>query len=186
MLCQGCNHFRLHGETIQETQQKQNAKYIENAREKTKNRPISPPKIYTIKQSSSKNTTQKAKLSELKFSISEEALLNDEYYCKGCGHSNGGLDRSHILSVKQRPDLELDKDNIDLLCRTCHNHWESWDIFRMAALICFERYLKYIFSKDEETFFKIFIKMEEVQFDEENKISTKIVNLVIQWYKKLT
>lgn len=189
MLCDDCNHMRIHGETKQETQNKQHQKWLEKAKIREKAKPTKPQKNYTIKQSTAKNTAQKAELSKLKFSISEEALLNGEYFCKGCGQSNGGLDRSHILSVKQRPDLELDPNNIDLLCRECHVNWESWNPFKMIKLFCFESYLSYIYKKDEETFFKIFCKMEDII---ERKVNwdtppfEKIEQIVKEYYKKLT
>ena len=189
MLCQCCNHFRIHGESIQETQRKQQQKWIDKAAQKPK-KPPKPTKIYVIKQSTSKTAKKNQELSELKFSISEKALLEGEYYCKGCGCSNGGLDRSHILSEKQRPDLSLVEENIDLLCRDCHMDWESWSIIRMVKLICFEKYLEYIYKMDEETFFKIFTKMEEVVDLPESildeKIFNKIVTIVKKYFKKFT
>lgn len=161
-LCYRCNHFRIHGESVEETQNRQQREWRLRSEEKQKNKAPTPPKIYTIKQTTSKTAKKDSELSKLKFSISEEALMDGTYYCKGCGHSGQGLDRSHILSEKQRPDLALEEENIDLLCRECHMKWESWNIIKMLSLICFEKYLKYIYGKDKETFYKIFIKVEIV------------------------
>lgn len=149
MLCQRCNHFRLHKETPEETLIKQNQKYLERLKEK----PYKPIKSVTKKQSRVNNL-----LSELKLDIRKQAQQEDMYYCWGCGKGGVDLDCSHILSVKQREDLELDRENINLFCRDCHNNWESWVYSRMSKLLTFEKDLEYIKRKDNTTYQRILLK----------------------------
>lgn len=118
-----------------------------------------PPK--PIKQQTKKEGAIKSALSELKTEIDMDNVLDGTYYCKGCGKSHVGLDKSHILSVKQRKDLELLKQNMQLLCRSCHMDWESWDVVRMGKLLCFEENLQHIYAYDYETFQKIMTKIDE-------------------------
>ena len=46
-------------------------------------------------------------------------LERDAYRCAECGKP-GRLEVSHIVAVKDRPDLELVASNCRALCRTCH------------------------------------------------------------------
>jgi hypothetical protein len=128
-------------------------------RERQLQKPPQPPKIYTIKQQSNKKAKINQELHKVKNEIELEALQNGEYYCKGCG-SGVECDKSHILSIKQFPEYELDKENIDLLCRLCHVDWESGDIGRMMNLHCFPRYMEYIKRKAPLKYNQIVSKME--------------------------
>lgn len=158
-----CNHFRIHGESQAETQRKQQEKYVKKYLEKQKNKPVvQPKKIYTIKNQSKKETTQQNQLSTVKTNLRIESQQEDKYYCWGCGVSGQRLDCSHILSVKQRKDLELDKENMNLFCRDCHDRWESWDIEQMLFLETFLKDLLYIHKNDNRTFQRIIIKMNEL------------------------
>lgn len=159
-LCDDCNFMRLHdGKTKAEV-------YSERAKDKE-------PKVYIIKskstpsrsskpikQQTAKEKTRKNELSRVKSEIELDAVQDGKYYCWGCGHAKGGLDKSHILSVKQRKDLELDKENINLFCRDCHTDWESWEIVRMIKLLTFEKDLEYIKSKDKGVYNKILDAIE--------------------------
>lgn len=168
MLCDDCNHFRIHGETKQQTQIKQQQKYQEKYQAKQLNKPIvtkvyefKPKKNYVIKQSTKKEEVQKNLLSLVKKKIRKEAIDSDTYYCWGCGDGSQDLDCSHILSVKQRKDLELEQENMNLFCRDCHNAWESWDITKMQKLFTFQKDLLYIKEKDDRVYQKILIKIQE-------------------------
>lgn len=159
-LCDDCNFMRLHnGQTKAEV-------YSERAKDKEpkvyrfKNTSSLKKKPKAIKQQTAKEKSRKEQLSQLKAEIEERAISNNEYYCWGCGKSGIPLDKSHILSVKQRKDLELDKDNINLFCRESHMDWESWDIVRMIKLLTFEKDLHYIQKKDKQTFNKILEAIE--------------------------
>lgn len=145
-----------------------------------------PKKIYVFKKSSKPIKQQKESeaeikqlLSALKHDIEIEALQNNMYYCWGCGNTEQALDKSHILSVKHRKDLELDKANINLYCRSCHNSWESWSIVRMVQLLTFEKDLEYIQKKDPIIYRKITILMEDYikAAISADKISEKILKI---------
>lgn len=107
----------------------------------------------------------KVALSKLKNDIRLEAVQNNEYFCKGCGKGGKYLDCSHILAVGYRKDLELCKENIQLLCRRCHSHWESMDIILMMALDCFKSNLAFIKKHDTLMYRKLRTKMDYKDYD---------------------
>lgn len=98
-------------------------------------------------------------LTEVKREIRQQAQDMDNRFCRGCGRGDVGLDCSHILSVKQRPDLANDKHNINLLCRRCHEKHESFDIKLMLELRCFESDMRYTYAHDEQKFNKVLFKL---------------------------
>lgn len=117
------------------------------------------PKRVTTQQLRQKEIS--TQLSLLKQVIREEAIENDCYYCEGCSRSDKPLDCSHILSVKQYKSLELERENIQLLCRSCHLDWESWNLEKMLKLICFYSNYEYIRTRSKTTFGKLTVKLEE-------------------------
>lgn len=159
--CESCNHLRLHGETKEETLQKQSIRYQTRYLEKQKGKSKIVNNTYKI-GTTKKERGIKEKLSDIKKSIEMDAIQEGNYYCWGCGVSKLGLDKSHILSVKQRKDLELEKENINLLCRDCHMDWESNDIERMLKLDCFVKDFEYIQLKDKARFNQILTKIIEL------------------------
>lgn len=161
-LCVNCNHERLHGETLVETTIRKSQVYNNNSLKKQQQTISKPAKIYHIPHSTSKKSKINEKLTQVKKEIELEAIQDGTYYCKGCG-SGVGCDKSHILSIKSHPELELDKENIDLLCRDCHVKWESGDIVKMKSLLCFERYLEYIEKHDNFKYTQIIYKLEKWQ-----------------------
>lgn len=165
-LCNKCNHKRLHGETLIETNIRKNQVYNTNSLKKQQQTIRKPAKIYYIPQTTNKKAKINKKLSKVKSEIELEALQDGTYYCKGCG-SGIDCDKSHILSIKQHPELELDKENIDLLCRDCHMMWESGDIEKMVRLLCFERYLEYIKKHDNFKYNQILEKLQKWQSREQ-------------------
>ena len=98
-------------------------------------------------------------LNGVKKQIRAEADNLDNRFCRGCGRGDVGLDCSHILSTKQRPDLQFDKHNVNLLCRNCHLKHESFDIKLMLELKCFESDMKYIYAHDQQKFNKVLFKL---------------------------
>jgi len=149
-LCEDCNHFRLHGKTKYESLQEQQTKsFLKKNTSKPKQ----------IRQVGSKQSVVNGLLSKLKNKVRKEAQDQDMYYCWGCGIAGEQLDCSHILSVKQRKDLELDQENINLFCRTCHNKWEHGNIVQQTSLLTFEKDLLYIKERDEMRYNKIIEKI---------------------------
>lgn len=151
-LCDDCNCIRLHGKSRLELT-------IQNSK------PISRSSIKIASGTSKSNREIEIKktLKLLKESIHKDNQNHNTYNCQGCGISGYTvhLDCSHILSVKQRKDLELIKDNIQLLCRNCHNDWESWEIKKMLNLHCFKSNLDYLKYNDQIRYNKLLIKIEE-------------------------
>lgn len=143
-LCNDCNYLRLNGKSR-----------VEVYAERFKQKPI---KIYHIKsksrprQQTEKEREIKRELSNVKLKIDLDAIQSNEYYCKGCGISYPGMDRSHILAVGEYKELELDPDNINLLCRSCHHKHESKDVVQMVMLNCFCSDMEYTKLHDYNTF----------------------------------
>lgn len=151
-VCEDCNYLRIHGTTKREV-----------AIQKAKSRVPKLPKSRVVSSKAKATKSKDIQLYALKVFIRAQAIENDKYECCGC-HANGNitrLDCSHILSAKQRPDLELVKENIQLLCRDCHNTWESWDPEKMQKLFCFWQNVEYLFTNDVNRFYRLFNKMSE-------------------------
>lgn len=154
MLCKECNHIRIHGETIQEKQRRKAQEYAEKRKAKGGSKKVN--------QISDKQKSINKEMTAMKKGISLAVISKDGYeQCAGCMRTDEHLDKSHILSVKQRPDLQLDPRNIELLCRKCHEKWESGDILQMSSLLCFQKDMRYIFDMDGTKFQKIMFKLED-------------------------
>lgn len=130
-LCNNCNYIRLHG----------TKKITKPIRCLKKN----------IKLVSLKQLSIRKSLSNLKTKIREDAIFSGSYYCKGCGKT-GQLDCSHIISIKHRPDLQLDYNNIQLLCRECHLKHESWNKESMMSLLCITETTEYLKEHDQQRY----------------------------------
>lgn len=183
MLCDDCNHYRLHGETKQETLYKQNQKY--QLKQQSKPIKIKVSKPIPIKNLSKKEAIQKQHLSYVKQEIRKEAFDSDNYYCWGCGVGGEDLDCSHILSVKHRKDLELEKENINLFCRKCHEWWESGDVLKMISLNTFVKDFEYIKSNDLQKFYKLQSKIQEYNFIEQELTLSQKNTLIFLKVKQL-
>lgn len=178
-LCDDCNYMRLHDGKSK----------AEVLREKASTK-IATVKHYQFKSKKPLSSSQKTAkqividkaLQALKNSIRIDEQQNGTYYCKGCGHTHK-LDCSHILSVKHRKDLELVRENINLLCRTCHINWESNLIHKMAALYCFEKDLLFIKNNDVGRYNKLILMINDFcditffQFEVPKNIVEKIHKL---------
>lgn len=153
-LCSECNFERLHnGASRAEI-------YKERVQQRVESKVPRKKKLQSIGQSL-KEKQIKEQLATLKQAIEQQAIDEGRYYCWGCGKSSTGLDKSHILSVKQRKDLELEKENINLFCRKCHNDWESGSIEKMLSLNTFEKDFEYIMQHDSTRFNAILLKIED-------------------------
>lgn len=156
-LCDDCNYKRLHkGKSKQEIflEKKKNKPTLYKKVQQFKNK--KPIKQQTIKQSN-----RQIELSRLKFEIELEAKQHNNYFCWGCGVSVPHLDKSHILSIGKRKDLELEKDNINLFCRSCHQDWESGDIEKMGGLESFHKDMNYIKNNDRNRYNQLFSLIEQ-------------------------
>nr|DAZ74933.1 MAG TPA: HNH endonuclease [Caudoviricetes sp.] len=52
--------------------------------------------------------------------LREAALIRDHYWCARCGRRPAGTVH-HIVPVTERPDLAMELNNLQSLCRQCHN-----------------------------------------------------------------
>jgi hypothetical protein len=96
-----------------------------------------------VKPISEKQKEFNEQLRIVKLEIVNWAVDNGQYYCQGNGSIPFLLDCSHIISVKQRKDLALEKENIQLLSRESHQIWESFDLSKMVELNCFVDNMEY-------------------------------------------
>jgi 5-methylcytosine-specific restriction endonuclease McrA len=58
--------------------------------------------------------------------------------CMACGTTEGKMHVDHVIPVRDRPDLELEFDNLQVLCRLCNSrkgHRNTND-YRLAVLTC--------------------------------------------------
>lgn len=133
-LCANCNSIRLTGKSLVDRNKESVLKSKEKAKAHAK----------PINRFSKKEAPIKEALSKLKQQIREEAINKNTYRCCGCGITNAQLDCSHILSVGMFKKYELVKDNIQLLCRSCHNIWQDDDIVAQMNLRCFADNLRLI------------------------------------------
>lgn len=171
-LCSDHMYEKIHGRSRKEV-------YAERAATK-------PVKVYKIKtyappkQQTKKQVNVATALGKLKHDIEMEAIHSDMYYCWSCGYSHSGLDKSHILSVGQFKHLELDKDNINLFCRDCHNIWEHGSIQEQIKSLTFEKDLEYIRENSSEYFSKYLNRMlDYLKFaDESTEISKKMIKIL--------
>lgn len=116
-------------------------------------------KANKIAPQSEKGKLKAQAIKEVKEQITTEAISKNKYYCAGCLATNQNLDRSHILSIAQRPDLAAEKENLNLLCRSCHEKWESGQINKMTKLACFIPDMRYIYQHDQKRFNQILFKL---------------------------
>lgn len=198
-LCLECNSIRLHDKSQQErnieSQQKYQQNYINRFKAKVAKESDQfierdfqfslKKKSKFIQQQTLKEAGIKSRLSKLKKEIEMDAVLNNEYFCKGCGKAYCGLDCSHILSVGMYKQFELEKKNIQLLCRHCHEIWEGRDVIDMIKLNCYWENLTIIYELEPQAFFKEITKLEEYikwQLDEQRNVlnakKTKVLSLI--------
>lgn len=151
-LCDHCNYFRLNGKTKEEI-------YKERASSKEK-------KIYTLKKSKPNQISEKQKSSnkQIRETYAEIALTREKR-CTGCA-TYYNLSHSHILSRKQRPDLQVEESNITYHCLSigekegCHQKWESQNYFKVIELADYLDLMQYVKDNDKEIYNKLIIKFE--------------------------
>lgn len=76
-----------------------------------------------------------------------EIMEEREPSCEGCGTYSGSITFSHRIPRSRRRDLIADKDNIDLMCPSCHEHVEAG---RYQELANGEAIMKYIIQMEPE------------------------------------
>lgn len=166
VICANCAHFAKYGESLfdaQKRKQKEAQKRAKERKEK-KEKKLAPPQYKPAQKQKISYFSEKGKkryndISDVKKRLREQAQRTEQNYCQGCYRGDIALDCSHILSVAQRPDLETDINNINLLCRKCHVVHESGNITLMLELNCFEKDMRYIFHHDETRFNKLLYKL---------------------------
>ena len=149
--CPNCEHVERHGVSIFQAQK---AKRLEQQKAK-------PKKAYTIPARSAKGKVKAAEIQRVKTSLKSEARDGAFSQCGGCGEYHKHLDASHKIPLSQNIALSADPENIRLLCRSCHNVWEHWQMPAMATLHCFVEDMAYLRGNDWERFYKITLMVGE-------------------------
>jgi len=65
----------------------------------------------------------------------------DGYICQGCGFCGGEVIAHHIKAILDEPDLVLDIDNGQTLCRTCHIQVHNK---QKPSVCCFPREIAFV------------------------------------------
>lgn len=178
IICKNCSHFEKYNESLFATQQRKLREKQAKYKAKQKDKPVTAKK--RIVQISEEQAIFNEQLRKVKLEIVNWAVDNGQYYCQGTGKTPFILDCSHIISVKQRKDLALKSDNIQLLSREAHQIWESFDLSKMITLNCFVDNMEYIYKNDDELFQKLYHKLldyyEKVKYPSVLKLIKKIEN----------
>lgn len=149
--CPNCEHVERHGVSIFQAQK---AKRLEQQR-------ANPSKAYTIPKRSAKGKAKAAEIARVTTSLKSEAREGDFLQCGGCGEYHKRLDASHKIPLSQSIALSAEPENIRLLCRSCHDVWEHWQMPALVSLHCFFEDMEYLRANDLERFFKIYFVVGE-------------------------
>lgn len=98
----------------------------------------------------------------------ERVFARDGWVCCKCGSSEQ-LEIDHIKSVREHPELALDEDNLQTLCRVCHKAKSVQESNRVRKTV---RYVQItsITSAGEEEVFDL-----EVEHSSHNYVANKLV-----------
>lgn len=61
--------------------------------------------------------------------VRTEAFIRDNYTCVDCGQVGHQLEANHIKPRSRFPELALVLDNIETLCKKCHDS-KKWQVYR--------------------------------------------------------
>lgn len=169
-VCDDCNYFRLHGETKFDVAFRKQAERRSKQKEKT---------THKIPFQSVKGRKLDKELSEIKQAVRQKAFDEDRYYCKGCGKAVG-LDCSHRVAISQSSEMKTDEGNLSLLCRVCHENWESSEIKRMIKLRCFLDDMRYLYHNHQIKFQKILFKLLDYVRENDHDVVARALLLKIE------
>jgi len=94
--------------------------------------------------------------------IKVKLLIKHNFTCQGCGRmfkNPSFLDLSHIIRRSARPDLQTNIKNCTILCRDCHQKYDSGIIEQQITLDDFDITLEVIETLDELYFNRIMEKL---------------------------
>lgn len=77
-----------------------------------------------------------------------QRLKDGSLQCEGCGIKAAHHDVSHLIPVSIRPDLKEHVENMQILCRDCHNIWEHKKS-GVELLFCYRNNLNLISKMDK-------------------------------------
>ena len=133
VTCANCVNIAKYGEPLIETLKRKQREQQQRAKERLKNKPTQYKPVKKIPFFSEKGKARHDELTKVKNEVRQQAFDNNEYYCRGCGKATG-LDCSHNIGLGQSLEHATDYDNLVLLCRSCHQKFESFDISQMLEL----------------------------------------------------
>lgn len=94
-----------------------------------------------------KMTAKRARMERQYRKIQREIAEERDRCCEGCGRTDCRITFSHRLPRSRRLDLLCDKNNIDLMCLTCHEFVEAGKFHLLANG---EEIMKYLKATDPE------------------------------------
>lgn len=99
--------------------------------------------------------------------------IKKKSYCEDCKKKGRNilLDRSHLISRKERPDLLSCVENVTTMCRRCHEYWESNT--SAIKLKKFEYWMDIVYELDQTVFWKRLNKMLSLFPEEKTLIEIK-------------
>ena len=113
-----------------------------------------------------KTRSQKKEATDRKVSnIMAELMSEHDGLCTGCG-GRRPLDPSHIIRRSLAPHLVTNKNNIKPHCRTCHNKWDSGDLWQMIELWDFFDNLEAIEKIEPKYYMVISHRLKDKLFDD--------------------
>ena len=87
------------------------------------------------------HTNARAAIERQYQAVKAEIIEEREPACEGCGTYSGSITFSHRIPRSRRRDLIADKDNIDLMCHTCHDHVEAGRYDELGNGDAIQRYI---------------------------------------------
>lgn len=181
IACPNCLHKERTGESLVDYKKRKARESLEASRLRAKAKADAIQKS-NIPQRSEKGRKLAALVVATKAKLKDEHSDGEEYArCEGCHQYFKGLDASHKVSLARSLALAADPDNIRLLCRDCHNKWESSVASEMVQLKCFEDDMGYLLDFDPERFWKIFHRL----IGDNNQKPTPKLEAIIRRLEKL-
>ncbi len=93
---------------------------------------------------------KRAKIERELRKVKQDIVDTHEGGCEGCAKTNCAMEFSHIIPRSRRADLIAVRENINVLCHSCHATWETHVPAKMKALDCYDANMAYIKEVDHE------------------------------------
>jgi 5-methylcytosine-specific restriction endonuclease McrA len=113
--------------------------------------------VYEIPKQSEKKKVRESKLAKVRQEKKKQVK-----YCETCGKTGVTLTYSHILSVKQYPEYESNKENALLECMPCHHTYEHGTLEEKMKQSTWNRKLAFILANEPQHWNKMQLKSSTI------------------------